>query len=94
MLMRAATVVEVLQELFYVLMFYFTCDRSLTFIDVCCKLFVACCNLQLESFIFFTQPPMRRMRICFTDVFFVFLPFPFATKIPDNRSRERLNGFS
>jgi len=37
---------------------------------------------------------MRRMRICFTDVFFVFLPFPFAIKIPDNRSRERLNGFS
>jgi len=32
--------------------------------------------------------------ICLTDVFFVFLPFPFATKIPDNRSRERLNGFS
>ena len=46
---------------------------------------------------------MRRMRICFTDVFFCFLFvfllfvfcfFPFATKIPDNRSRERLNGFS
>jgi len=42
---------------------------------------------------------MRRMRICFTDVFFVFfafcsLLFLFATKIPDNRSRERLNGFS
>jgi len=29
----------------------------------------------------------------FTDVFlFVFLLFPFATKIPNNRSRERLNG--
>ena len=32
----------------------------------------------------FTQPPMRRMRICFTDVFFVFLFFshffPSATK--------------
>ena len=25
----------------------------------------------------FTQPPMRRMRICFTDVFFVFLFFCF-----------------
>ena len=45
----------------------------------------------------FTQPPMRRMRICFTDFFFVFclfLFFPSVTKIPDNRSRERLNGFS
>jgi len=42
----------------------------------------------------FTQPPMRRMRICYTDVFFCFLLFPFAKKIPDNRSRERLNGFS
>ena len=44
----------------------------------------------------FTQPPMRRMRICFTDVFLFFfvLLFPFATKISDNRSRERLNGFS
>jgi len=42
----------------------------------------------------FTQLPMRRMRICFTDVFFCFLPFPFATKIPDNRSWERLNGYS
>jgi len=29
----------------------------------------------------FTQPPMRRMRICFTDVFFVFPRFfPSATK--------------
>jgi len=29
--MRAATVVQVLQDLFYVLLlFYFTCDRSLT----------------------------------------------------------------
>jgi len=33
----------------------------------------------------FTQPPMRRMRICFTDVFFcfcflLFVFFPFATK--------------
>ena len=38
----------------------------------------------------FTQPPMRRMRrpICFTDVFSV------SDKIPDNRSREQLNGFS
>jgi len=28
----------------------------------------------LPTFIFlFTQPPMRRMRICFTDVFFCFL---------------------
>jgi len=26
--------------------------------------------------------------------FFVLLPFRFATIIPDNRSRERLNGFS
>ena len=26
--------------------------------------------------------------------FFLFLLFPFAAKIPDNRSRERLNGFS
>jgi len=42
----------------------------------------------------FTQPPIRQMRICFTDVFFCFLPFPFATKIPDNCSGERLNGFS
>jgi len=48
----------------------------------------------------FTQPPMRRMRMCFTDVFlFCFFSsffsfFPSATKIPDNRSRERLNGFS
>ena len=33
---------------------------------------------------------MRLMRICFTDVFFCFFPFAFATKIPDNRSRERL----
>jgi len=42
---------------------------------------------------------MRRMRICFrpTDVFFCFLFFVFflvRQKIPDNRSRERLNGFS
>jgi len=50
---------------------------------------------------FFTQPPMRRMRICFTDfflfffVFFVFFVFfPSATKKTDNRSPERLNGFS
>jgi len=52
---------------------------------VCClKLFKywSCC---------FTQPTMRRMRICFTDVFCF---FSFATKIPDNRSQERLNGFS
>jgi len=43
----------------------------------------------------FMQPPMKRMRICFTDVFFCFfLFFPSVTKIPDNRSRERLNGFS
>ena len=42
------------------------------------------------------------MLICFTDVFFVFFVFfcffaffrPSATKIPDTRSRERLNGFS
>jgi len=27
-------------------------------------------------FSLFTQPPMRRIRICFTDVFFVFLFFP------------------
>ena len=55
--------------------------------------------LQIASF---TQPPMRRMRICFTDVFFLssvsfcFLLFPSVKKIPDNRSREseRLNGFS
>jgi len=40
---------------------------------------------------YFTQPPMRRMRICFTDVFFVF--FSVRHK-KDNRSRERLNGFS
>ena len=52
------------------------------------------------SMCLFTQPPTRRMRICFTDVFLFFfafcsfLLFPFATKIPDNRSRERLNGFS
>jgi len=48
----------------------------------------------------FTQPPMRPMRICFTYIFLFFFLFcffrffPFATKIPDNRSRERLNGFS
>ena len=31
MLMRAATVVQVLQDLFYVLLYvYFTCDRSFT----------------------------------------------------------------
>jgi len=50
-----------------------------------------------QNMALFTQPPMRRMRLCFTDVFFVFfsfLLFPFATKMPDNRSRERLNGFS
>jgi len=35
----------------------------------------------------FMQPPMRRMRICFTDVFFCFfLLFPSATKMPDNHS--------
>jgi len=37
------------------------------------------------------------MRICFKDVFFLFfcfLLFPSATKIPDNRSREQVNGFS
>ena len=33
--------------------------------------------------------------ICFTDVFSVFFSFfPSVIKIPDNRSRERLNGFS
>jgi len=30
---------------------------------------------------------------CFFSVFFLFF-FPSVTKIPDNRSRERLNGFS
>jgi len=42
--------------------------------------------------VLFTQPPMKRMCICFTGVFFwFFLLFPSATK-KDNRSRERLNG--
>jgi len=31
---------------------------------------------------------------CFFCFCFCFLFFPFATKIPDNRSREQLNGFS
>jgi len=43
--------------------------------------------------VFFTQLPMRRMRICFTGVFFLFF-FSVRHKIPDNRSREQLNGFS
>jgi len=39
--------------------------------------------------------PMRRMRICFTDVFFLFFCFfSVRHKIPDSCSRERLNGFS
>ena len=42
----------------------------------------------------FMQLPMRPMRMCFTGVFFCFLLFPSATKIPDNHSRELLNGFS
>ena len=51
----------------------------------------------------FTQPPMRRMRICFTNGFFsvffsvsfsFFFVFSVRQKIPDNRSRERLNRFS
>jgi len=52
-------------------------------------------NMMANAYVHFlliTQPPMRRMRICFTDVFFVF--FSVRHKIPDNRSRERLNGFS
>ena len=32
----------------------------------------------LQTFFLFTQPPMRRMRICFTDVFFCFLLFVFC----------------
>ena len=33
----------------------------------------------------FTQPPMRWMRICFTDVFFVFLFFFFYfSRLPQN----------
>jgi len=35
---------------------------------------------------------LLQMFFVFVFAFFVF--FPFATKIPDNRSRERLNGFS
>jgi len=46
--------------------------------------------------LFYASALMRR--ICFTDVFcffaFCFLLFPSATKIPDNRFRKRLNGFS
>jgi len=40
-----------------------------------------------------TQPPMRRMRIYVLQMFFLFFFRP-SQKIPDNRSRERLNGFS
>jgi len=43
---------------------------------------------------YFTQPPMMRMRICFRDFFLFFPFFSVRHKIPDNRSRERLNGFS
>jgi len=32
-------------------------------------------SFYVNSSILFTQPPMRRMRICFTDVFFVFFCF-------------------
>jgi len=56
-----------------------------------------------SSSLFFTQPPSgrRRMRICIADVFyadyfcfvFVFVFFR-PPKLWDNRSRERLNGFS
>jgi len=61
-------------------------DGKTVLLALCC---VQTCSL-------FMQPPMRRMYICFTDVFFGFFSvfFPFATKIPDNCSRERLNGFS
>ena len=49
--------------------------------------------LNASVYLSFTQPPMRRMRICCTDVFFCFFFvffcfFPFATKIPEKRSRE------
>jgi len=40
--------------------------------------------LKLFCSAYFTQPPMRWLRICFTDI----------KKIPENRSRERLNRFS
>jgi len=53
---------------------------------------ISICMEYMVHAAFFTQPPMRRMRICFTDVFFCF--FSVHHKIPDNRSRERLNGFS
>jgi len=62
--------------------------ETVKFVDRICKYLAP----TMYEFTLFTQPPMRRMRICFTDVFLFF--FSFATKIPDNRSRERLNEFS
>jgi len=38
----------------------------------------------------FTQPPMRRMRICFTDVFSVFFRSPQNTRQPFSGTAERI----
>ena len=55
--MRAATIVQVMQDLFYVLfycMFYFTCDRSLTNLIVRARYYAGTCiqsqgNVQSEG---------------------------------------------